>query len=372
MSASLSSSRGCGPGESPGGGRKNHPAVGESLESAIKSMQPLGIAGPWDTPDPFLFLVYHKDHYPAGDAHMQAPRRGNGADFDPSAPYRMYHGDRIPGFPQHPHRGFETITATLSGLIDHTDSLGNGGRYGYGDLQWMTAGKGIVHGEMFPLLHMDQDNPCSLFQIWINLPAKDKMVEPNFVMHWAENVSKIKFPDGLVEVTVWAGTLMGASGQAPPPNSWASEASNEVAVWRIVVRPGGVIALPPAAGGSAINRSAYICEGDRCSISGRDITRKMKVDLRAEMEATIRNTGTAILEILILQGRPLNEPVVQHGPFVMSTRNDIIQAFADYQKTQFGGWPWPNDAMVFPRDKGRFALLDGVETNPPEASGPGH
>ena len=104
--------------------------------------------GPMHTMDPFLFCVYHKDNYPAGNSKMEAPRRGNGADFNPSAPYRMYHGDKIPGFPQHPHRGFETITATLDGIIDHTDSMGNAGRYGDGDMQWMTAGKGRARGNV--------------------------------------------------------------------------------------------------------------------------------------------------------------------------------------------------------------------------------
>jgi quercetin 2,3-dioxygenase len=129
---------------------------------------------------------------------MFAPRRGNGQDFNPNQAYRMYHGDRIPGFPQHPHRGFETVTATmgifpiflltfsyppfLEGLIDHTDSLGNGGRYGQGDLQWMTAGSGVVHGEMFPLINSDRPNPCRFFQIWLNLPSKSKMVPPDFAM----------------------------------------------------------------------------------------------------------------------------------------------------------------------------------------------
>lgn len=94
----------------------------------------------------------------------------------------MYHGDRIPGFPQHPHRGFETLTATLTGIIDHSDSMGNAGRYGNGDLQWMTAGAGIVHGENFPLINKDTVNPLRLFQIWLNLPAKSKMVTPAFVM----------------------------------------------------------------------------------------------------------------------------------------------------------------------------------------------
>jgi len=117
-----------------------------------------------------------------GDDLMQAPRKGNGADFDPSGPYRMYHGDRIPGFPQHPHRGFETVSCTLNGLVDHSDSCGNAGRYGHGDLQWMTAGKGIVHGELFPMINRNSQNIVRLFQIWLNLPAKSKMADPDFVM----------------------------------------------------------------------------------------------------------------------------------------------------------------------------------------------
>ena len=157
-----------------------------SKAKLIKSIQPLSYPNP--TLDPFLFMVYHKDHYPAGNDKMEAPMRGNGAHFDTDAPYRMYHGERTPGFPQHPHRGFETLTATLEGLIDHTDSLGCGGRYGGGDLQWMTAGKGIVHGENFPLVNDKGPNTCRLFQIWLNLPAAKKMSDPTYVMHWNEKI----------------------------------------------------------------------------------------------------------------------------------------------------------------------------------------
>ena len=115
--------------------------------------------GPFPTPDPFLFCVYHVDDYPAdASGKMEAPLAGNGADFDPQNPYRMYHGDKVPGFPAHPHRGFETVTATVFGLIDHADSVGNAGRYGDGDVQWMTAGEGVVHGEMFPLVNSDRPN----------------------------------------------------------------------------------------------------------------------------------------------------------------------------------------------------------------------
>ncbi|RYH21789.1 pirin family protein [archaeon] len=149
-------------------------------KNVVTNIKPLSF--PMETLDPFLFCVYHKDYYPAGDEKMRAPRRGDGADFDSRAPYRMYHGDEIPGFPQHPHRGFETLTATLEGLTDHSDSQGNAGRYGNGDLQWMTAGKGVVHGENFPLINKDKPNTLKLFQIWLNLPRKSKMVDPAFVM----------------------------------------------------------------------------------------------------------------------------------------------------------------------------------------------
>lgn len=126
---------------------------------------------PFQTESPFLFAVYHDDHYPPGTVDMAvAPEllRGHniGSDFGNPAGWSMYHGDQgIPGFPKHPHRGFETITLTRRGVIDHTDSLGNGGRFGFGDVQWMTAGSGISHAEMFPLLSTTADNPLELFQV---------------------------------------------------------------------------------------------------------------------------------------------------------------------------------------------------------------
>jgi len=180
------------------------------IMSAILSTTVLPDAGPFSTADPFLFCVYHKDRYPPGNGHMEAPFPGNGADFNSDADFRMYHGDLIPGFPQHPHRGFETITATISGLVDHADSMGNAGRYGQGDVQWMTAGSGIVHSEMFPLLNAEQDNAQRFFQIWLNLPAKSKMVDPNFTMFWAHQVPKYEVDKAAV--TVWAGHYFGVEG----------------------------------------------------------------------------------------------------------------------------------------------------------------
>ncbi|SPQ94587.1 unnamed protein product (mitochondrion) [Plasmodiophora brassicae] len=314
---------------------------------AVLSVADLDVsAPPFQTYDPFLFCVYHRDEYPAGDGSMQAPRRGNGNDFDRDAPYRMYHGDRIPGFPQHPHRGFETLTCTIKGIIDHTDSLGCAGRYGNGDLQWMTAGKGIVHGENFPLINTNAPNPTKFFQIWLNLPHKSKLANPDQVMFWAERIPRVSLDAGRVQVTVWAGEFNGVRGLPPPKNSWASDPAHDVAVWLIEIDPGGSVSLPPSAKSS--NRTLYFVGGDAIAVD----------DQRASQHSLFRIRD---------QTQPINEPVHQYGPFVMNSREEIQQAFADYRATQFGGWPWEQDAVVFPADKGRFVSINGVESRPPSA-----
>ena len=121
------------------------------------------LAMPWHTVDPFLFCVHHLDNYPEGHQDMSPVSdlkgRNIGSDFSGKNGWSMYHGRRVPGFPRHPHRGFETITIARQGMIDHSDSMGAKARFGSGDVQWMTAGKGVVHSEMFPLLKAKQRNP---------------------------------------------------------------------------------------------------------------------------------------------------------------------------------------------------------------------
>lgn len=333
----------------------------------ISCIDPIG-AGPMDTPDPFLMCVYHKDEYPEGDGQLQAPRRGNGADFNPAAPYRMYHGKKVPGFPSHPHRGFETITATLDGVIDHADSHGNAGRYGHGDLQWMTAGKGVQHSEMFPLVNTDAPNPTRFFQIWLNLPAKSKMAEPAFVMHWSHEVPKLRSEDGLTTAVVWAGDLFEARGVAallPPPDSWAAAAENDVAVVFVSIKPGGTFEIPAAKLGARSNRKLYYLEGAAFEVGGDAVRSKSILTLRGELPASLRNPhATETVDVLLLQGKPIAEPIAQHGPFVMNTRKEIEQAFDDFQRTQFGGWPWDSSGQTF-GTKDRFALFNGKETKPP-------
>ncbi len=315
---------------------------------------------PWPTVDPFLFCVHHNDRYPAGDGRM-APAaslagRQLGQDFAGVDGWNMYHGLVVPGFPQHPHRGFETITFARNGYIDHSDSLGAAARFGRGDVQWMTAGGGIVHSEMFPLLDPAGPNHVELFQIWMNLPAADKMVTPHFSMLWNEDIPRVEQTDAggrTATVTVIAGRFGSETPPPPPPSSWASRPEADVAIWHVVLDPGAHCTLPPAAGDATV-RALYVFEGAGLTADG--------VGFGASSAATVDATsptelvaGAEPVELLVLQGRPIAEPVAQYGPFVMNSEDEIRQAFTDYQRTQFGGWPWPDDAPVHPADRGRFA-----------------
>jgi hypothetical protein len=328
----------------------------------VLRVQPLGF--PWETADPFLFCVHHDDAYPAGNEELgpaaSLAGRQLGQDFEGQGGWRMYHGEVVPGFPAHPHRGFETVTLARRGFIDHSDSLGATARFGRGDAQWMTAGRGVVHSEMFPLLERDRPNPVELFQIWLNLPRADKLVDPHFAMLWQSDIPTVTAPGAAI--TLVAGRLGDAVAPPPPPRSWAARPPSDVAIWTIELAPGARWTLPPAARGT--NRTLYFFRGDDLRIAGRAIPPGSGASLRPDAEAPIESGGGA--ELLLLQGRPIGEPVVQHGPFVMNSAGEIRQAMIDYQTTQFGGWPWPSDAPVHPREAGRFARhADGREESAP-------
>ncbi|MDJ0767974.1 MAG: pirin family protein [Ilumatobacter sp.] len=326
------------------------------MTSTILQRVPLGFQ--WPTTDPFLFCVHHLDRYPAAD-DRQGPAasligRELGSDFAGTDGWRMYHGQVVPGFPAHPHRGFETITYVRQGLVDHADSLGAAARYGRGDVQWMTAGRGIVHAEMFPLLDRDGPNTLELFQVWLNLPAADKMVEPHFSMLWDAQIPRVVEIDDhgrTVEVTVIAGALGSAVPPAPPPASWASRADAELAIWHVVMDAGTSWTVPAA--GHGVARTLYVFDGGGLSVGGELVTGSTGAVVDAACEVELVATGR--VEILVLQGRPLGEPVAQYGPFVMNTRAEIRQAFDDYQRTGFGGWPWDRDDPVHGIDGARFA-----------------
>ena len=331
-------------------------------EEVVLGTAPLGAR--WPTPDPFLFCVHHEDHYPAGNERLgpAAPLAGRdlGRDFEGAEGWRMYHGLVVPGFPSHPHRGFETVTVVRRGLLDHSDSLGAAARYGEGDVQWLTAGRGILHAEMFPLLRPDRDNPLELFQIWLNLPAADKMVEPHFSMLWRDAVPVHQVRDEagrITTVTTVAGALDGRAPPAPPPGSWARRAEADLAIWTLRLDPGAAFTLPATR--ASTDRSLYFFRGSALRAGGSAVPPRHLARLRPGAAVRLEN-GPAEAELLLLQGRPIGEPVVQRGPFVMNSEEEIRQAFADYRRTRFGGWPWPTSDPVHPREEGRFArLIDG-------------
>jgi redox-sensitive bicupin YhaK (pirin superfamily) len=318
------------------------------------------VGSPWPTSDPFLFCVHHDDHYPVGNERMgpatSLEGRRIGHDFDAKDGWSMYHGEIVPGFPRHPHRGFETVTVVRRGLLDHSDSMGAAARYGEGDVQWLTAGQGILHAEMFPLLRQERDNPVELFQIWLNLPSSSKMVQPYFSMLWKDAIPVHRVRDAEGRETVIT-TTAGRYGPAksppsPPPNSWASRPESDLAIWTIQMAPGGRWTLPAAKAGT--HRSLYFFRGSALRIAGRDIPARHQVEHAGHLEARL-DAGPDGVELLLLQGRPLGEPIAKHGPFVMNTTDEIRRAYADYRRTQFGGWPWQSDDPVHGREEGRFA-----------------
>lgn len=325
----------------------------------IKSVSPLGF--PWQTSDPFLFCVHHFDAYPEGKDNLGPDPillrdRNLGHDFGGKDGWSMYHGDSVPGFPQHPHRGFETVTVARQGFIDHHDSLGAKARFGEGDVQWMTAGKGIVHSEAFPLVHQDRSNTTELFQIWLNLPKEHKLVEPHFGMIWHEDIPEKIIADDANRTTVLrviAGTYDELTPPSPPPKSWAAEPEHHVAIWTLRLQPRAHFTLPAAK--ANLERSLYVFRGNGLTVDDQSIPNKRRVQTHSQCVLNLIN-GDEETEILLLQGRPITQPVAQHGPFVMNYPGEIRQAMLDYQRTGFGGWPWETSIPVHPRTSGRFAL----------------
>jgi redox-sensitive bicupin YhaK (pirin superfamily) len=342
-------------------------AAGPSTGSVVLETAALGF--PWVTVDPFILTVHHRDHFPAASLDMGPAttegRRAVGAD--PSTPgWSMYHGGVVPGFPEHPHRGFETITVTRRGMIDHSDSLGATARYGEGDVQWLTAGAGIQHAEMFPLRDQDGPNTSELFQIWLNLPAVDKMVEPSFTMFWNEDLPRtvLKDVDGhATEVTVVAGSFGDIQPLAPPPASWASREGADLAIWLFGAEPEAEWTLPRAAGRGTV-RMLYVFEGS-VTVGDQHLEAPVAAMLRPDIDAVL-SAGTDGTSALLLQGRPIGEPVAMGGPFVMNTQAEIAEAYRDFHSTGFGGWPWATADPVHPRAIPRFAHHPDGRTEYPE------
>jgi redox-sensitive bicupin YhaK (pirin superfamily) len=226
----------------------------------------------------------------------------------------------------------------------------------------MTAGVGVQHSELFPLLKKDDVNTLELFQIWLNLPKRSKKSPAYFKMFWSEKIPQFTSDDKKVEVSLIAGQYNQMQALPPPPDSWAADPENEVTVLLVKVAEGGVFHLPRTK--VMANRTLYFFAGEALELNGQAIQGKSGVEVDSSDDLEIQSVkGPA--EFLLLQARAMGEPVFQHGPFVMNTREDIVKTFEEYQRTQFGGWPWPEEEMVHGPDIERFAKYPDGRTEKP-------
>ena len=279
--------------------KSQHPAYRDDIAD-LSTVRPL--PGPdVEQIDPFLFLNHH--------GPQTYPPRNNGLPFGP-----------------HPHRGFETVTFILEGELAHLDSGGGESIIRRGGIQWMTAGRGLVHAEISPEEFKKKGGPLEILQLWVNLPSKLKMVDPNYVGLQQEDIPEIVSADGKVTVHLVSGAW---NGQAAPIQSLI-----DVHMATIVIKAGGRLQAPVA---KSRNVFLYIVRGD-VVVGGEPASALHLVELNSDGDAVGLEALTDAV-LLFGHAEPIGEPVVAHGPFVMNTREEIRQAMMDYQSGRFGGLP---------------------------------
>ena len=227
--------------------------------------------------------------------------------------------DYLAGFPEHPHRGFETVTYMLAGHMRHGDNHGNQGDLGPGSVQWMTAGRGILHSEM-----PQQENGLMWgFQLWVNLPAKDKLTEPRYQDIDPARIPTVHPQEG-VEVKIIAGELFGAAGPV-------SGITTEPVYLDIALQPGAQLEVPLPEGHSAF---AYVFDGADAQVAG-DVLRRSELAVLSKGGSVRIGGREAPARVLLVAGKPLGESVARYGPFVMNTPEEIHQAIADFRAGKF-------------------------------------
>lgn len=227
------------------------------------------------------------------------------------------------GVGPHPHRGFETVTIAYRGKVAHHDSRGGGGVIGEGDVQWMTAGSGLLHKEYHEQEYNRQGGPFQMVQLWVNLPAKDKMTEPKYQAITNAEMGRVKLPGG-GEVEIIAGEFAGVKGPATT--------FSPVHLYNLKLKTGETVELDYPAGyttailaveGSAMLNGVETLPTDHLALFERD-----------GEHITVTAVDDSVL--LVMSGEPLNEPIAQYGPFLMNTQEEIVQAIHDYQSGKFG------------------------------------
>jgi hypothetical protein len=247
--------------------------------------------------------------------------------LDHLGPVQWGPGEGI-GAPDHPHRGFETVTYLLSGGFQHKDSAGHAGKLTPGDVQWMTAGSGVVHSELPSDEFMRDGGVMHGFQIWVNLPARDKMMKPHYQEIPCRGIPEAVSSDGKVKVRVIAGESLGQRA--------VIETRTPIYYLHFTIQPGGDVTQNVPAGYNAL---VYLISGE--VLAGNESKRVREGQMAAlgdgdTLRLTVAAEAAAPADFLLLAGQPLNEPVARYGPFVMNTREEIEQAFRDYQAGRMG------------------------------------
>ncbi|HET6588177.1 MAG TPA: pirin family protein [Oleiagrimonas sp.] len=227
--------------------------------------------------------------------------------------------DYIAGFPEHPHRGFETVTYMLDGRMRHGDNQGNSGLLTAGSVQWMTAGRGIVHSEM----PEQEEGLMRGFQLWVNLPASDKMTAPRYQDIAPERIPEVRPADG-VHARVIAGTLDGVTGPV-------SGVATEPVYLDIALKAGATVTVPLPEGHHAF---AYVFDGEGVTV-GDEVLAHRELGVLSDGDSVTLKAGDAAARLLLVAGKPLNEPVARYGPFVMNNTRQIHEAIADLQAGRF-------------------------------------
>lgn len=237
-------------------------------------------------------------------------------DFTPSA--------KPPGVGQHPHRGFETVTIVYKGEVAHRDSTGQGGVIGPGDVQWMTAGAGIIHEEFHSPAFSQSGGTLEMVQLWVNLPAKDKMTQPNYQAILNAQIPAVALPDEAGQLRVIAGEFEGHKG---PAHTFTA-----MNVWDLRLNQGSSITLNLPEGWT----SAVVVLHGTVQVNGEALAREAQMVVLEPAGQTIALEANSDATVLLLSGAPINEPIVGYGPFVMNTSEEINQAFNDFNSGKFG------------------------------------
>ena len=228
------------------------------------------------------------------------------------------------GVGQHPHRGFETVTIVYAGEVEHRDSTGQGGVIGPGDVQWMTAGSGILHEEFHSEAYSRSGGPFEMVQLWVNLPAKDKMTTPGYQAVLGSAIPEVALPDGAGRVRVIAGDFDGARGPA--------RTFTPMNVWDVRLVAGATATLPQAEGWTTL---LVVLDGT-VQVNGEAVLRQTQmVTLSTEGEGVVIEANVDA-KVLLLAGVPIDEPVAGYGPFVMNTQAEIAEAIRDFNAGKFG------------------------------------